>query len=93
MQPPNTTEGTVPIAAAATPLSNCPSSLLLLIKIELTDDTLPRNWSGTKIWKIVPRMMTLTPSNNPLTNSATKLNTKDSDKAKTIIQTPNPAME
>lgn len=46
--PPNNTEGTVPSKEAATPLSNCPNSLLLLTKMEFTLDTRPRIWSGTK---------------------------------------------
>lgn len=91
MVPPKITDGIVPINEAATPLSNCPNSLLLFIKTELTEDTLPRILSGTNSWKIVPRMITLTPSNRPLTNKIIKLKIKDFDNAKMIIQTPKPA--
>ncbi len=47
--PPNNTDGTVPIAEAANPLSNCPNSLLLLINTEFTAETRPRICSGTII--------------------------------------------
>ena len=45
MQPPKITEGTVPITDAATPLSNCPSSLDEFTKIELTDERPNTLWN------------------------------------------------
>src|SRR5688572_3679451 len=91
MQPPKITDGTVPITDAATPLSNCPSSLDELTKMELTAETRPRISSGTNNCTMVPRMMTLTPSNKPLIKSAAKLSQKFLEMAKTSMQMPKPA--
>src|SRR6188768_2015576 len=91
MQPPKITDGTVPITDAATPLSDCPSSFDEFTKMELTEDTRPRISSGTNNCTIVPRMITLTPSNNPLINKAAKLSQKFFEIAKIKIQMPNPA--
>src|SRR5690349_8772822 len=66
MQPPNTTDGTFPNMCAASPLSNCPSSLLELINMLFTLNTRPRILSGVFNWVIVPLTTTLTPSSMPL---------------------------
>ena len=65
IHPPKITEGTIPNAREARPLSNCPSSLLELINIELTLLTLPRMWSGVFNCITVPRTTTLIPSSMP----------------------------
>src|SRR5262245_13225372 len=91
IQPPKITDGTVPMIEAATPLSNWPSSLDELTKMELTAETRPRISSGTNNCTIVPRMMTLTPSNNPLMNKAAKLSQKFLEKANMMMQMPKPA--
>ena len=45
-EPPMTTDRTTPKILAATPLSNCPNSLLDIMKIELTLSTRPLMFSG-----------------------------------------------
>src|ERR1700722_554751 len=69
MQPPKTTDATVPISLAMTPDSNSPISLDDPTKIELTDATRPFMWSGVTIWNMVQRTKTLTASNPPLSIS------------------------
>src|SRR5687768_4363989 len=91
IHPPKTTEGTVPIILAATPLSNCPSSLEELINIELTEETLPRISSGTYNCKIVERITTLMPSKIPLTNNAVNESHTFFDNPKVIMHIPKPA--
>src|SRR5688572_12927589 len=91
MQPPKIADGTVPMTDAATPLSNCPSSFDELTKMELTEETRPRISSGTNNCTIVPRIITLTPSNSPLTNNAAKLSQKFLESANIKMQTPKPA--
>ena len=64
--PPKTTDLATPKILDATPLSNCPISLLDIINIELTLSTLPLILSGVFSWIIVPRITTEIPSNIPL---------------------------
>ena len=91
MHPPNTTEGTTPIALAATPLSNCPNSLLLLINIEFTLITLPRISSGVCNCTMVPRITTLMPSKMPLMSNMLNDSQNSLDIPKMMIAIPKPA--
>src|SRR5215471_2935753 len=90
MQPPKTTDGTTPSRRAITPLSNCPSSLLELMNMELTEDTLPRMGSGVFTCTMVPLTTTLIPSSMPLNRSARKESRYHFDNPNTMIQTPKP---
>ena len=91
MEPPKTTDGITPRNLAATPLSNCPSSLLELMNILFTLNTRPRMWAGVFNCRIVPRITTLIPSTMPPISNAAKDNQNTCDKANTIIQVPKPA--
>ena len=66
MVPPKTTDLTTPKSFAATPLSNCPISLLDIMKIEFALMTLPRMWSGVFNCTMVPLITTEIPSKIPL---------------------------
>ena len=83
MDPPKMTDGITPMILAASPLSNCPSSLLLLMNIEFTLITLPRILSGVFICTMVPRIITLMPSSMPLIKSAKKESQNNLDKPNT----------
>jgi len=91
MHPPKTTDGVTPINFAATPLSNCPNSLLEFMNIEFTDITRPRSSRGVFSCRIVPLTTTLTPSNIPANIKATNESKNHLDRAKIMIQAPNPA--
>ena len=90
MVPPKTTEGTTFSNLAATPLSNWPNSLLLLMNIEFTLITLPRIFAGVFNCRMVPLITMLIPSRNPLNINTANESQNIFDKAKTMIQTPNP---
>ncbi len=86
MVPPKTTDRTTPISFAVSPLSNCPNSLLDIMKIELTLKTRPRISSGVFSWTIVPRITTLIPSSIPL-------RTRNANDSQYIFDNPNPMIQ
>ncbi len=89
--PPKTTDGTTPINLAAIPDSKLPISLDELIKIEFTDETLPRIVSGVYVCMTVDRIMTLTLSIAPIMNKQTRDKMKLVETAKQIVKIPNKA--
>src|SRR6188768_4330954 len=91
MQPPRTTEGTVPKRRAATPDSNIPISLDEPMNMLLTADTRPFMFSGVSVCNKVKRMITLIQSNAPLATSSSNDNQKTVESAKPIIDSPKPA--
>ena len=93
ISPPKTTEGTVPISLAASPLSKAPISLDYVIKIELTDDTRPFMRSGVRCWISEARTTTLTSSITPATYSAKNDSQNHFDKPKVMMHSPKPATQ
>ena len=69
--PPNTMAGPTPSRAAATPLSNDPTSLEAPMNTFSTADTRPRIGSGVASGTMVERMNTLTASAAASTTRAT----------------------
>ena len=90
MHPPNTTEETVPIRAAAVPDSNSPISFDEPMKIELTEAIRPRIDSGEFSCRIAFLTTMLTASNPPLKASAANESQNHLEAPKTIMQTPYP---
>ena len=90
MVPPKTTEATVPIKRAVTPLSKAPNSLEDPTKMAFTDATLPRMASGVRNCKMVSRIIMETPSVTPLKNKATTDSQKLPYNPKVKIQSPKP---
>src|ERR1043165_4076411 len=89
--PPKTTAGTVPIRAAVVPDSNSPNSLEAPMNSMETAETRPRITSGVESWIRLPRILTLTMSDAPNTNSASSDSGNQVERPNTMVAMPKTA--
>src|SRR5437870_12664588 len=76
--------------AAVKPDSSAPNSFEVPIKMLFTAETRPRISSGVTSCTMVPRMITLTPSNAPIKNSIARQNQNTRDTPKRMAPIPKP---